>query len=371
MSAAVGLDRMSTAQLVQELAAHVNTAGDAGQHLAASLDALRRSLVIGAAVPSRFGGQECDALATNRIIEQVARVDASTAIILFQHYAVTTRIVEWGTPAQQQRHLPRLADGSWIAASAWSETGAGANKRHLSTVAVRTASGWILTGAKAFTTGAGIADLYLVLAQSSAAGTSSTTYGSAGQTFFLVEATNPGLVSDTSLDLIGMRSSATGFINLNSCAVDDGAVLGLVGQAAGIIASVRESGATLGAVSVGIAQAAYDIVFSHARKQGLLEYQAVRHRLVDLGMQVEAARAMVEYSGRRDNQFPGLTTLHSKVFASTTAESVCREALHLLGSGGFVRKHPINQLSADARAVPLMGPTNDLCRELVSQPWTP
>ncbi|MCZ7414673.1 acyl-CoA dehydrogenase family protein [Streptomyces sp. WMMC897] len=357
------------------------TADAAGAPSGGALTALRGSGLLAAAVPAAHGGTGGDALLTNRLVELVATADPSVAIILFQHYAVSARIAEWGTPGQRARWLPRLADGSWLAASAWSESGAGADKRHLATRAVRTDGGWVLDGAKTFTTGAGIAQLYLVLAQSApsagpaepagagSAGAGSG-YGGDGQTFYLVEAENPGLTADTGMDLVGMRASATGFVELTSCRVTDAAVLGPAGDAVRVIAGVRESGATLGAVAVGIAEAAYRLALTHAVRRGLRDQQAVRHRLVDLSAKVAAARALVDTSGRRDTADPGVTTLHSKLFASQCCEEVTAEALRLLGGAGYLREHPLNQLALDARAVGLMGPTNDLCRELVSAPWT-
>jgi alkylation response protein AidB-like acyl-CoA dehydrogenase len=126
---------------------------------------------------------------------------------------------------------------------------------------------------------------------------------------------------------------------------------------------------TLGAVSVGVAQRAFDVTNAHAARRGLLTHQAVRHRLVDLRTQIEAARALVAGAGRCDGEDPGMTTVHSKLFASATSERVVAECQRLLGSAGFVRDHPINRLARDARAVGLMGPTDDLCRELVSGSW--
>ncbi|MFD0384012.1 acyl-CoA dehydrogenase family protein [Streptomyces stramineus] len=123
-------------------------------------------------------------------------------------------------------------------------------------------------------------------------------------------------------------------------------------------------------MSTGIAESAYRLALAHAERRGLVGQQAVRYRLVDLAARVEAARALVERAGRRDSAEPGITTLHSKLIASTTSEEVCQEALRLLGSAGFLRSHPLNKLAQDARAVGLMGPTNDLCRELVSARWT-
>ncbi|CAM5444252.1 acyl-CoA dehydrogenase family protein [Streptomyces abikoensis] len=356
--------------LLEVLRATASASDDAAELPGDVFAALRSSGILGAAIPTEHGGLGGDAVLTNRLVELVATAEPSLAIILFQHYAVSARIGEWGSPAQQDRYLPLLASGEWLAASAWSESGAGADKRNLSTTAERHAGGWRLNGAKTFTTGAGLARIYLVLAQSSRPGDTHTTYGSDGQTFFLVEADTPGLVADTGMDLVGMRASATGFVELNDCRVAEDAVLGPVGKAASIIAGVRESGATLGAVSAGIAASAYRLARAHAERRGSAGQQAVRHRLVDLAARAETAAAIVERAGRKDSAEPGMTTLYSKLIASTIAEEVCQEALRLLGSAGFLRGHQLNKLARDARAVGHMGPTNDLCRDLVSAGWS-
>jgi alkylation response protein AidB-like acyl-CoA dehydrogenase len=336
-----------------------------------SLTLLRDSGLLGTIVPAEYGGLGGDALSSNQVVTGVARVDPSLAIIAFQHFAVSARIADWGTPEQRAQWLPRLAAGTMLAASAWSETGAGADKKSLSTTAVRdaTADDWLVTGVKSFATGAGVADLYLILAQTQENAESTSIYGRAGQTFFLIEAGAEGLSTDTGFALDGMRGSATGSVILDRCRVTARGVLGEVGDAPRIISTVRESGATLGAVSAGIAQAAYELAAEHAAKRGAMQQQAVRHRLVDLRAQVEAVEAAVERAGARTGADPGLSTLYSKLFASAAAEEICLQAQRLLGSAGYLRSNPLNRLARDARAVALMGPTNDLCRELVSAGW--
>jgi alkylation response protein AidB-like acyl-CoA dehydrogenase len=341
-----------------------------GQPSAESLRDLRASGVLATVVPTRYGGRGGTAVDANRAVAGLAQQDPSLAIVVFQHLAVCARIAEWGTPTQQAELLPRLASGEWLAASAWSETGAGAAKKSLATVAEQRAGGWTLSGAKSFVTGAGIADLYLVLAQTAQvddATQAAIVYGSAGQTLFLVPAATPGLTVGSHLDLDGMRTSATGSLRLDGCPLAAGSVLGAAGTASAIIASVRESGATLAAVSLGIARAACEIVQGHQARSGASP--AARHRLVDLAARVEAVHACVEHAGRRDSAEPGTAVLHSKLFASAEAEHVCAEAQRLLGSAGYLHTHPVNSLARDARAVALMGPTNELCRELVSQSW--
>lgn len=366
---------LPTPPALERLAACAEAADRSGEPDREAVAVLRESGLLALVVPKCYGGAGADAVALNTCVEQVASVNASAAIMLFQHCAVTSRVVENGSPAQHREVLPRLADGRWLAASAWSESGAGADKKNLATRADRTPEGdWLLDGAKSFTTSAGLADVYLVLAQTpdeapAAASSRDTGYGAAGQTFFLVPGDHPGLIPDTSMRLTGMRGSATGFVSVRECVVPDSARLGATGVAASIIGRVRDSGASLGAVAVGLAQAALDAAHAHAERRGLYAHQAVRHRLVDLATEVESARAVVERAGRRTAADPGMTTLHSKLAASAAAERVVADVARFLGSAGYVETHPINRFGRDARAVALMGPTNDLCKELVSLPW--
>ncbi|WP_188298447.1 acyl-CoA dehydrogenase family protein [Streptomyces sp. CBMA156] len=357
--------------LLATLAEHATAADREGRPFPEVLAAVRASDVTGLVAPTHLGGAGAAQLTVNRRVAEIARHDPSTAIIVFQHLAVSSRIVEWGTDGQQRELLPRLASGEWLAASAWSESGAGAAKRNLATVAEERPDGsWSISGGKAFTTGAGLADVYLVLAQTTRVEDDGEVYGSSGQSFFLIPADTPGITPDTGLDLVGMRASATGFIELEDCVVPADAMLGPRDGANRVIAGVRQSGATLGAVAVGIAEAAWDHAFAAARKRGLLDHQGLRFRLAEVRTRIEAARALVERAGRCDAPDPGAVTLHSKIFAAEVAEEVVQTLARLLGSAGYVISNPINRMARDARAVALMGPTNDLARELVSTPWT-
>lgn len=347
-------------------------AAAAGEPDREALEVLRAGGLLATAVPRAHGGAGGDGSDVNRVVADIAAVNPSAAIIAFQHFAVSARITEWGSEEQKRRLLPRLADGSVLAASSWSETGAGAAKQNLASTGTRRPDGtWVLDGAKAFTTGAAVADLYLVLVKTAGAAAGGRgAYGAAGQTFFLVDADNPGLVPDLRLELAGMRGSATGFVALDGCVVSDEDRLGPEGHAAAIIAGVRETGATLGAVSAGIARAAFDLALSHAHTRGLLDLATVRHRLVALATRVEAVQAAVDRAGARPAPAPGLATLHSKLYATTAAEEICLDVARMLGSAGYGAGSAADRLLADARAVGLMGPTNDVCRELVALSWT-
>jgi alkylation response protein AidB-like acyl-CoA dehydrogenase len=357
------------AELLREAAARTAVSGAPDEE---ALIGLRRSGILGIAVPREHGGAGGSALRVNGIVEQLARLNPSKAIIAFQHFAVTMRIAEWGTPAQKARLLPRLAAGDLLAASAWSEPGVGAAKKKLNTSAARRPGGrWLLNGAKSFTTSAGIADIYLVLAQTADVDDPDSGYGSAGQSFFLVRADNPGLVPERPLDLVGMRGSATGFVSLRDCEVSDQDRLGPEGGAPAIIAGVRETGVTLGAVSLGIARSILDIAATHANRSDPARKPCTSSWFVDLATQVAAADALVTQAGLHSSADPGLTTLQSKLFASTVAEHIGTDVARRIGSSAYFAGHEVNRLIADARAVAHMGPANDLCRELIAAAGLP
>ncbi|GGK74020.1 acyl-CoA dehydrogenase family protein [Mangrovihabitans endophyticus] len=366
-------DRMTTARtlppgLAKSLAESARHSVLTGEPDPVALRLLRESGLLATAVPTGYGGAGGDASDVNDVVRLLAAENPSLAIIAFQHFAVSSRIAEWGTTAQHRELLPRLADGTWLAASAWSEPGAGAAKQRIGTTGRRAPGGdWILDGTKSFATGATVADLYLVLVQTAEPDPAPTGgYGASGQTFFLIEGGNPGLGADLGLDLAGMRGSATGRVVLRGCVVGDDRRLGPEGAATRIIAGVRETGATLGAVAAGIAEGALDLLLDHCRRRGSIESPVTRHRLVELGTEVEAVRAVVDRAGARTAADPGLATLHSKLYASEAAERVCAEVARILSSAGYLASATVNRLLADARAVALMGPTNDLCRDLAS-----
>ncbi|MHC0430261.1 acyl-CoA dehydrogenase family protein [Streptomyces sp. O3] len=350
------------------------------------LAALRDSGLLSLAVPAEYGGAGGGAPEVNRTVEELATVNPSIALIAHQHYTVTSLIAEWGSRAQRESLLPALADGGQLAASAWSETLADTARTGPRGSAVRRDDGgWTLDGGRAFTAGAHIADVYLVLAATAegaaegagegpgggpgeGAGTGDGP-GAQGRTFFLVGADNPGVAVRSSPDLAGMRGSATGLVTLRHCQVPDADRLGPRHGAHRAIAGLRGSGVTLGAVSVGLARAALDLAVGYANRHDLLTGAAFRHRLGDLATRLESARAIVDRAGAGLSPDPELTALYCKVFASTAAEEICLDVARIVGEAGYLAGDVLTRLLADARGVALLGPTNDLCREVLAESW--
>jgi len=354
-------------ELLITLEGQASRADELGETQEIALDAIRKSGYLGCLVPEEFGGMGENVIFASRFLQKVATVDPSIAIIAFQHMSVISRILEWGTDFHKQKYLPLLASGKWIGASAWSEKGAGANKQKLSTVGSYLGNDtWDISGAKTFTTGAGLADLYLVLVQT---GNTDNTgiYGNTGQSFFLIETSTPGVKANSKLNLSGMRGSSTGFIELDKCIVDSKSIIGPLGGAPKIISGIRESGLSLGAISVGISQAAYKIAYEHIQNRELQDKELMKFKLSELNMHIEAARALVEFSAQGTHENQKIISYQSKIFASEVSEKVCRDCQQLVGGGGFMRGSNVERFYRDARAVALMGPVNDLAKEIIGR----
>lgn len=329
------------------------------------LDELKKSNLLNILIPSEYGGLGEDSLFLSDVIEELSVVNPSLGIVLFQHSSVVARIIEWGTSEQKEYWLKSIVQNNWIAASAWSEQNGGANKQNISTKAVLDDKGnWIVNGTKSFTTGSGIADLYLVLVQTSFDDLTGD-YGNNGQTFFVLEADESCLTSSKSEGLIGMRGSSTGFVHINNMTVSDFSVLGDLGGASKIIKHIRKTGLSLGTVSVGIAQAAFNLARESVHVRGLTDNVRLLNTLCELDLRIETMRSLVMRAAKGINKNQSALSYYSKILASEEAEKVCRECQQIIGGRAFIRGNESERLCRDARAIALMGPVNDLARDIL------
>lgn len=333
-----------------------------------SVAAMRESGLLAMMVPTEYGGWGWDAAAANSVIEEVANADPSVGIMLYLHCGIVARIDRYCRPPQRGRWLERVARDGWLGCAAWSESGMTADKRVVSTIASRTASGdWIISGGKTFVTSATVADIFLVLAQLTTEGPAAqagpgSAYGGSGQALFIVSRTAPGVhVPADSLDMAGMRGSGTGTVDFDDVVVGDADLLCQHESTVPAMQLPHCLGLTLGAVSVGTARYAYEIALDHLRRKDKLGDPGVRSQLARLTVTLEAARAVVaDLSAQAPYQRPTLPYA-AKVFASTTSQDVCDQVRRLLGTTGYMREHEINRVCRDCDAITLMGPPNYQC----------
>ncbi|MFT4181863.1 MAG: acyl-CoA dehydrogenase family protein [Rhizobium sp.] len=347
--------------LLANLSRNAARADETGETDPASIEAVRRSGILNASLPTALGGQGQNGSYLRDLLERLGRADASIAIIYFQHLLVIDNLIRWGSEAQKTRYLPKLASGEYLAAAAWSESGA-----QRPTVAERhSEGGFTITGIKTYTTGAGLADLYLLPADVREPDNVVAT--APAPTFFLLEREHIHIPQHKGFSLSGMRGSSTGWIELKGAHVGEDTVFGGIGGAGPIKGNLWRSGQSLGSVALGISRAAFALLKAHVQERNLAGSSAIRVKLTELDTKIHAIAAFVSAAARGDapaDELPFLVN-EAKIFASETAEYVCREVQQQIGSISYTRGTEIERLWRDARGIALMGPANHLLADML------
>ncbi|MEU0004527.1 acyl-CoA dehydrogenase family protein [Streptomyces sp. NPDC006314] len=272
-----------------------------------------------------------------------------------------------GTPAQREHWLPRVADGSAVAAFALSEPGAGSDAAALSLAAEPDGDGWRLTGAKCWISNAPEADFYTVFARTAPGA------GARGVTAFLVPADRPG-ITGTALEMISPHP--IGALDFDAVPVTAGDVLGEVDRgfavAMGTLNLFRPS---VGAFAVGMAQAALDATLAHTRRREafdgrLMDLQSVSHQVAEMALRTEAARLMVYAAATAyDEGAPGVPgrAAMAKLLATETAQYVVDTAVQLHGARALRRGHLLEHLYREVRAPRIYEGASEVQRGIIAK----
>jgi short/branched chain acyl-CoA dehydrogenase len=317
----------------------------------ALIDACFELGIMGIEIPDSAGGAGATFFMSILAVEELARVDASLAVLVdVQNTLVNNALMRHGTEAQRARYLPKLAS-SWVGAYALSEAGSGSDAFALSCRAVDHVDHYELTGRKLWITNAAEAELFVVFANVD------PSKGYKGITAFLVERTFPGLEIGKKEDKLGIRASSTCEVILEGCRVPRGNVLGEVGRGYKIaIDTLNEGRIGIGAQMVGVAQGAfeYGLHYAQERRQfgkAIAEFQAIQFLLADLATEIEASRLLTYNAARlRDSGASFIKeAAMSKLFASRAAEHVSSKVVEIYGGYGFTREYPVEKYFRDQK----------------------
>jgi acyl-CoA dehydrogenase len=272
-----------------------------------------------------------------------------------------------GTPAQREHWLPRVTDGTAVAAFALSEPGAGSDAAALTLAAEPHGDGWRLTGAKCWISNAPEADFYTVFARTSPGA------GARGVTAFLVPAGRPGLTG-TALEMISPHP--IGALDFDAVPVTADDVLGEPDRgfavAMGTLNLFRPS---VGAFAVGMAQAALDATLGHTREREafggrLMDLQSVSHQVAEMALRTEAARLMVyAAAAAHDEGAPGVPgrAAMAKLLATETAQYVVDTAVQLHGARALRRGHLLEHLYREVRAPRIYEGASEVQRGIIAK----
>jgi alkylation response protein AidB-like acyl-CoA dehydrogenase len=325
--------------------------------------------LLGMTIPETYGGSALSRTVAALVYEELARGDMATAVGLSVHNMVAGSIARFGNEEQRERWVQRLARGELLGAFALSEASAGSDAASLQCRAERRGDHYVLNGTKMWVTNGGEADLYLVMARTS------PVRGSQGISCFVVEKGTSGFRFGKTERKMGLRSSPTRELIFEQCTIPLGQRLGEEGQGFKIALLSLDGGRiNIGAIAVGVAQAAFEVARSYACQrtqfgQPIGAFQAVQFMLADMAMKIEAARLLVyEAAYKLDHeQNASMYASMAKCFATDVAMEVTTNAVQVLGGAGYVRDYPVERYMRDVKVAQIFEGTNQIQRVVIAR----
>jgi alkylation response protein AidB-like acyl-CoA dehydrogenase len=328
--------------------------------------------LLGLEVPEEYGGAALDAISAAIAIEELGWGCGSTALAVSAHNGLALGpIVNYGSEAQKQKWLPPLATGQGkLACLALTEPGAGSDlKGGVRTAAVREGDSWIIDGSKMWMTNASISDVMVLLCRTDSADDGSSL------SQIIVPSETPGISIGPAEKKMGLKGSPTHAVTLDEVRVPLDNLLGEEGQGLRQTLATLDNGRIgIGALSVGLAQAAYDEALRYAKERQtfgrpIADYQAIQWMLADAATEIQAARLMVFWaawlkgSGRAYSKEAAM----AKLFATEASERVCRNAIQIHGGYGYSSEFPVERIYRDTRLMTIGEGTSEIQRMVIAR----
>ncbi len=318
---------------------------------------------MGMMVSPDWGGAGLDTISYVMALEEIAKIDASIGIVT----SVQNSLIDWifekyASNYLKEKYLSRLAVGEFIGAYCLSEPEAGSDARGITTTATKIGDKWILNGTKNWISMGKNADVYVVFAQTN------PEIKHKGFTCFVVEKGTPGFVPGAKEDKMGMRSSDTTSIGLTNVEVKDEDMIGSLGDGF-YIAMNGLNGGRIGIASqaVGIAQGAFELALKYSKERKTMgklisEHQLIQAKLAQMSLKINAARLLVlKAAWLKDNGKDHIREAsEAKLFASTIANEVTREAVQIHGGYGYVREYQVERMMRDAKVTEIYEGTSEI-----------
>jgi alkylation response protein AidB-like acyl-CoA dehydrogenase len=334
------------------------------------LDALVRAGFHATHIPEAYGGAGADSLATAIVIEEVARVCASSSLIPAVNKLGTMPVILSGSEDLKKQVLTPVATGEAMFSYALSEREAGSDAAAMRTRAVADGDSWVLNGTKCWITNAGVSSHYTVMA------VTDPSAGPRGISAFVVHKDDPGFSVGTHERKLGIKGSPTCEIHFENCTIPGDRIIGEPGTGfKTALATLDHTRLTIGAQAIGIAQGAIDasIAYMKQRKQfgsRLADFQGLQFMLADMVMQTEAARQLIyAAAAKAERGEPGLTwySASAKAFASDVAMKVTTDAVQLFGGAGYTQDFPVERMMRDAKITQIYEGTNQINRMVIAR----
>jgi alkylation response protein AidB-like acyl-CoA dehydrogenase len=354
----------------KEIAPYAADVDEQGRYPEEAREALTKAGFHAITIPERFGGEGADELAGCIVIEEVARVCASSSLIPGVNGLGLTPILLSASDELKQQVLPSIASGEAMISYALSEREAGSDAAAMKTRAKRVGDQWVLNGTKCWITNAGVSTWYTVMA------VTDPSKGANGISAFVVHSGDPGFEVGPKERKLGINGSPTREIYFQNCTIPATRIIGAEGTGfRTALQTLDHTRPTIGAQAVGIAQGALDIAISYVKERKqfgrhLAEFQGLQFMIADMAMKVESARQLVYVAtSRAERGEPGLGFISSaaKCLASDVAMSVTTDAVQLLGGAGYTKDFPVERMMRDAKITQIYEGTNQVQRLVMAR----
>ncbi|HEY3320616.1 MAG TPA: acyl-CoA dehydrogenase family protein [Planctomycetota bacterium] len=325
--------------------------------------------LLGMMIPESSGGAGLDAISYALAIMEIARADASTAVILSVNNLVAETITQWGTDEQKQKYLPRFNSLEGLGAFALTEPHAGSDVQAIATRAERKGDRYVLNGEKTWISNASHAGIFLVMAVTDPA------KRTRGISTFLVEAGTRGLKIGKPEPKMGQRASHTSPVSFDDCTVPAENMLGPDGAGLKIALSALDSGRIgIASLSTGIIAACLEEMTRYAKERTafgkpIADFQAIQWMVADTTVDFEAARGLTLLTAFRKQSGEPFTdkAAIAKLYASEAANRCAYRAVQVFGGYGYSRQYRVERLYRDARVLTLYEGTSEIQRLVIAR----
>lgn len=326
---------------------------------------------LGITVPEQFGGAGLDDLSYALIIAELARVCASTSVVVSAHNSLSAgAILAFGTDEQKQKYLPALASGDAIGCFALSEPGTGSDAGRQTCMSKRVGTEWQINGVKNWITNAPVSSVGIVFTMEK------PELSHKGINCFIIDLkTTEGVSIGKKEDKLGICGSPTASITLENVRVSDSQLLGSPGEGFRIAMKVLESGRCgIAAQAIGIARAALEDSLQYARDRQAFgkpigEHQSIQNYLADMSTRLDAAWLLTLHACKR--KMAGLPftrqAAQAKLFASEAAMETTIKAVQIHGGYGYVKDFNVERYMRDAKITEIYEGTSEIQRLVIAR----
>ncbi|MFF2960326.1 acyl-CoA dehydrogenase [Streptomyces sp. NPDC057963] len=353
-----------------KIAPHAAAVDEEARFPQEALDALTAADLHAVHVPEEYGGAGADALATVVVIEEVARVCASSSLIPAVNKLGSLPVILSGSEELKKKYLGPLAKGDGMFSYCLSEPDAGSDAAGMKTRAVRDGDFWVLNGVKRWITNAGVSEYYTVMA------VTDPTKRSKGISAFVVEKSDEGVSFGAPEKKLGIKGSPTREVYFDNVRIPADRIIGEEGTGfATAMKTLDHTRITIAAQALGIAQGALDYAKGYVKERKqfgkpIADFQGIQFMLADMAMKLEAARQLTYSAAAKSERLDSDLTFFgaaAKCFASDVAMEITTDAVQLLGGYGYTRDYPVERMMRDAKITQIYEGTNQVQRIVMAR----